>query len=241
MYKNNGRTYISKRLYANKSYISNNLRGTISEYKGVFEGYDYDEFFDNILEARLSESFFKRRLKMLGRPDSFMLSEKLGVELFSKSLNCYIQMWEVGYDKSEPHFFYMISDNPSVSLRFVDCSLYTRRIALKDGYHKKLMDLLAYGPVQFIYLETPATTSINPSRQNLFIQEKTFNNAPVRPIVIAMKTNGALNGFYTENPIWFQQVYLSQIKHLECTSVWFDLNARCYWKISILRTSRRTT
>ena len=39
--------------------------------------------------------------------------------------------------------FYMISDNPNVSLGYVDCSLYTRRIALKDDYHKKRMDMLS--------------------------------------------------------------------------------------------------
>ena len=33
--------------------------------------------------------------------------------------------------------FHMISDNPNVSLGIVDCSLYTRRIALKDDYHNK--------------------------------------------------------------------------------------------------------
>ena len=50
--------------------------------------------------------------------------------------------------------FYMISDNPNVSLGIVDCSLYTRRIALKDDYHKKRMDMLAYTPVEFNSLET---------------------------------------------------------------------------------------
>ena len=43
--------------------------------------------------------------------------------------------------------FYMIRDNPNVSLGIVDCSLYTRCIALKDDYHKKRMDMLAYAPV----------------------------------------------------------------------------------------------
>ena len=33
--------------------------------------------------------------------------------------------------------FYMISDNPNVSPGIVDSSLYTRRIALKDNYHKR--------------------------------------------------------------------------------------------------------
>ena len=45
--------------------------------------------------------------------------------------------------------FYMISDNPNVSPGIGDCSLYTRRIALKDDYHKKRMDMLAYTPVEF--------------------------------------------------------------------------------------------
>ena len=44
--------------------------------------------------------------------------------------------------------FYMISDKPNVSLGTADCSLYTRRIALKDDYHKKRMDMLAYAPVE---------------------------------------------------------------------------------------------
>ena len=54
----------------------------------------------------------------------------------------------------------MISDNPNFSLRIVDYSLYTRRIALKDDYHKKRMDMLAYTPVAFNYLETLAKTFI---------------------------------------------------------------------------------
>ena len=45
--------------------------------------------------------------------------------------------------------FYMISDNFIVSLRIVDCSLYTRLIALKDDYHKKRMDILALSLVEY--------------------------------------------------------------------------------------------
>ena len=35
---------------------------------------------------------------------------------------------------------YMISDNPNKSLGIVDCSLYNRRIALKNDYHQKRKD-----------------------------------------------------------------------------------------------------
>ena len=56
--------------------------------------------------------------------------------------------------------FYMISDKPKVSLGILDCSLYTRRIALKDDYHKKRMDMLAYASVEYNNLETLAKTFI---------------------------------------------------------------------------------
>ena len=82
----------------------------------------------------------------------------------------------------------MISDNPNVSLGIVDCSFYTRRIDFKDDYHKKQMDMIAYTPVVFNFLETLAKYFIIPPRQNQFVQENIFNNAPVRRIAIAMNT-----------------------------------------------------
>ena len=182
VYTNNHLIYNSKGLYAHKSYISNNFKGAISEYKGVLhcEGYDYEEFPDEIMEASLAEPFFTRRMKMLTRPDGFMLYGKLGVDFFSTSELLYPNMKiRLRLIRARPNF-YMISDNPNVSLGSVDCSLYTRRIALKDDYHKKRMDMLAYTPVEFNYLETLAKTFIIPARQNQFIQENIFNNAPVR-------------------------------------------------------------
>ena len=83
---------------------------------------------------------------MLSRPDGFMLYGKLGVDFFSVSELLYpnmkIRLRLIGARSN----FYMISD---VSLEIVDCSLYTRCIALKDDYHKKRMDMLAYIPVEF--------------------------------------------------------------------------------------------
>ena len=110
--------------------------------------------------------------------------------------------------------FYLISDNPNVSLGIVDCSLYTRRIALKDGCNGKRIDMLAFTPVEFSYLETVAATFIIPARQNQFIQENLFNNAPVSRIAIATNTNSAFTGSDTENPIWYQQFELRQFKIL---------------------------
>ena len=110
--------------------------------------------------------------------------------------------------------FYMISDNPIVSLGIVDCSLYTRRIALKDDYHRKRMDMLAYAPVENNHLEILAKTYILPARQNQFIQENLFNNALIRRVAIAMNTNSAFTGSFTENPFWYQQFDLRQNKIL---------------------------
>ena len=204
---NNQQIYNSNGLYAHKSYISNYFKGAISEYKRVFrcEGYVYEEFPNEIMEAPLSERFFTRGMKMLSRPDGFMLYGKLGVDFFSTSELLYPNMKiSLRLIRARPNF-YMISDNPNVSLGIVDCSLYTRRIALKDDYHKKRKDMLAYNPVEFNYLETLAMIFVIPARQNQFIQDNIFNNAPVRRIAIAMNTNSAFTGSYTENPFWYQQ------------------------------------
>ena len=93
--------------------------------------------------------------------------------------------------------FYMISDNPNVSLGIVDCSLYTHRIALKDEYHRKWLDMIAFAPVEYNYLETLAKTFIIPARQIQFIEENNFNKAPIRRFAIAMNTNSAFTGSFT--------------------------------------------
>ena len=75
-------------------------------------------------------------------------------------------------------------------------------------------ELLAHTHVAFIYLEILAKTFVIPSRQNQFIQENIVNSAPFRPIAIAMNTNSAFTGSYTENPFWYQNFNLRQIRIL---------------------------
>ena len=87
------------------------------------------------MEAPLSETLSERRMKMLSRPDGFVLYGKLGVDFFS--------IFELSYPNTKISLqliraspkFYMSSDNPNVSLGNVNCSLYLRRIALKVDYH----------------------------------------------------------------------------------------------------------
>ena len=103
------------------------------------------------MEAHLPEAFLTRRTKMLSRPDGFKLYGKLGTDFFSTSELLYPNMKiRLRLIRARPNF-YMISDNPNVSFGIVDCSLYTRRVALKDDYHKKRIDMLAYAPVEFNY------------------------------------------------------------------------------------------
>ena len=82
-------------------------------------------------------------MRMLNTPDSFLLYGKVGIDFLSFSELLYPNMRiRLRLIRARP-IFYMISDNPNVSLGIVDCSVYTRRFALKDDYHKQRMDMLA--------------------------------------------------------------------------------------------------
>ena len=166
-----------------------------------------------------------------------MLYDKLGVEFFSTSELLYPNMKiRLRLIRARTNF-YMISDNPNVSLGIVDYSLYTRRIALKDDYHKKRMDMVTYTPVEFNYLETLAKTLIISFRQNQFIQENIFINDPVRRIAIAMNTNSAFTGSYTKNPFWYQQFELRQIRILRGGQpiVDFDAADNCHLDVTTMK------
>ena len=76
------------------------------------------------------------------------------------------------------------------------------------------MDRLDYTPVELNHLETVVETFIIPTRENQFIRENSFDNAPVRRVAIALNTNSGFTGSYTENPCWHQQFDLRQIRIL---------------------------
>ena len=213
VYINNQQIYKTNGLYAHKSNISNNFKGAITEYNGVLhcEGYDYEQDLEDIANP-LPDPFFTRRMKLLSGPDGFMLYGKLGIDFFSTSELLYPNMKiRLRLIRARPSF-YKISDTSNVRLGIVGCSLYTRRTALKDDYHKKRKDMLAYAPVEYNYLETLAKTFTIPARQNQFIREKTFDNTPIRRIAIAMNTNSGFTGSFTEKPLWYQQIDLRQVR-----------------------------
>ena len=174
------------------------------------EGYDYDEEPEKFLES----PFFTRRMELYSRPDGFMLYGKLGIDFFTTSELLYPNMKvQIRLIQPRPNF-YMISENPNVSLGIVDCSLYTRRVMLKEDYHKRRMSQLAHATVEYNYMETLANTFIILARQKQFIQENLFNNAPIGRKAIAMNSNSAFTGSFAENPFWYQQFYLRDIRIL---------------------------
>ena len=152
----------------------------VTEYKGVLhcEGYDYEEDPENLLEC----PFFTRRMKLYGI-DFHTTSELLYPN--GKIRIRLIQAWPK---------LNMISEDPNVSLGFVDCFLYTRRLMLKEDYQRKGMSQLAYAPFEYDYMETLAKTYMIPARQNQVIQENNFNNPPIRRISIAMIWSSAFTG-----------------------------------------------
>ena len=91
--------------------------------------------------------------------------------------------------------------------------------------------------MEFSYSETLAKTSIIAGRQKQLIQEDIFNNAPVRRIAIAMKTNSAFTGSDTENSFWDQQFDLRQIRIFRGgqPTVRFDAEDNCRLYIATMK------
>ena len=158
------------------------------------------------------EPNFARRMETLSRFGGFMLYGKLGVDFSTSELTYPDMKVRLCLIRAQPNFF-MISENPNVSVAIVGCPLNTRRIAFKDDYHKNRTDMLAYTPVEYNYLDTLAKNFIIAARQNQLTQEFIFNDAPDDRIAIALKRNSAFTGSFTENPFRYQQFQLRQIEN----------------------------
>ena len=166
-----------------------------------------------------------------------MLYGKLGIDFLATSELLYPNMKvQNRLNRARPNF-YMISENPNVSLGFEDCSLYTRSVMLKEGYHKKRMSQLAYAPVEYNYTERLTKTLILPARQNQFIQENMFDNAPKCRKAIAMNSNSAFSGSFAENPFWYQQFNLRAIRILRVGQpfVHHDTTDNCHLYVKTMK------
>ena len=178
LYINNHQSYNSNGLYAHKSHICNNFKSTLSDYKGVLhcEGYDYEEDPENLLEG----PFFSRRLKLYSRLDGFMLYGKLGIDFLTTSELLHPNMKvRIRLTRARPNFF-MISENPNVSLGFVDRSLFSardaqRRLSQKENVSTSLCSswVQLHGNVGKDFYHSCTTQPIH-SRKN--IQQRTYTS-----------------------------------------------------------------
>ena len=75
-----------------------------------------------------------------------------------------------------------------------------------------------HAAVVFNYLETLPKTFVITARQNQFIQENIFSNAPIRLIAFAMTKNSAFTQSPSENPSWYQKCDLRQVEYSEVVS-----------------------
>ena len=143
--------------------------------------YDYEECSDKIRARKcLGLNFFTRRMKMLSRPDGFMLYCKSSVDFFSSSdLPCPNMKVRLRLIWATP-IFYMISHNPNVSFRFVHCFfvavvMFLRLMIITK---KKRKYMLAYTTMDFNDLETLVLTAI-PARQNQLTRKSILSMLPV--------------------------------------------------------------
>ena len=177
--------------------------------KGILACHEYS--FEELPDA-FDMHPFTDRANCLGTEITFLLYGRLAIDLFTcKKLLLPNPKIRIKLIRARPSF-YMLSDNPNVSLKIVDCSLFTRRFLVAVPNHQNLQWNLENKPAQYNYIETIARNFILPSRQNQFIQKNIFNNAPIRKRVVARNTNSACAGSFQENPFSYQRFHLRELR-----------------------------
>ena len=124
------------------------------------------------MEAQLSEPFFTRKMKMLCRPDGFMLYGKLEVDFFTICRSLYPNWKDRWRLIRARHNFHMISDNPHVSLGIVDFHFtlvfwFSRMIITRKEW--TCLRILPSGTTTLRLCQKPF---ILPAGQTQFIREK---------------------------------------------------------------------
>ena len=216
--------YNANGLCPHKAQISNKLNSSAVSNKGILacHGYSFEEYPDAFDMHPLTD-----RANSLGTGITVSLYGRLAIDLFTcEKLLLPNTKARIKLIRARPNF-YMLSDNPNVSLKIVDCSLFTRRVLVAEPNHQYLQWNLEREPAQYIYMETIAKTFIIPSRQNLFIKKKLFNNAPIRRIAVAMNTNSAVAVSFHENPFNYWQFHLRELRIIRGGRVIVSLDTTC--------------
>ena len=201
--------------------ISNEINSSAVSNKGMLVCHVYS--FEEHPEA-FDMYPFTDRANSLGSGITFSLYGSLAIDLFTcEKLLLPKTEVRIKLIRARPKF-YMLSDNPNVGLIIVDSLLFTRRVSVVEPNHQYLQCNLEREPAQNKHTETIARTSIISSRQNQFMQEKKFNNAPLRKITVAMNTNSAFAGSFHENSFTYQQFHLRELRVIQCRRAIFSLD-----------------
>ena len=91
VYINNQQIFNCNTLYAHKSYISNNFKRAVSEYKCTARVRTMKNFLMKLWKRLCLNLFFTKRMKMFSTLDGFMLYGKWELTL-SPLLKCYFQI-----------------------------------------------------------------------------------------------------------------------------------------------------
>ena len=154
--------YNANGLYPQKARISSEFNSSAVSNKGKLacHGYSFEEYSD-----AFDMHPFTDRANSLGTGISFSLYGRLANDLFTceKSLlpNTKVQIKLI---RARPNFK-MLSENPNVNLKTVDCSLFIRRSLVAEPNHQYLQWNLKREPAQNNNLETIARTFIIPCRK----------------------------------------------------------------------------
>ena len=149
--------YNANELYPHKAQISNEFNSSAVSNREVLacHGYSFKEF-----PSAFDMHPFTDRANSLGTWITFSLSGELAIDRFTyeKLLlpNTKVRIKPI---LARPNF-YMLSDNPNVSPKNVDCSLFTRRILIAEPNHQYLQGNLEREPAQYNYMETIARNFI---------------------------------------------------------------------------------
>ena len=121
--------------YPPKAQISNEFNSSAVSNKGIpacqrFSFEEYPDAFDM--------HPFTDRANSLGTGITFSLYGRLALDLFTcEKLLLPNTKVRIKLIRARPNF-YMLSDNPNFSLKFVDCSLFTGRILVAEPNHQYL-------------------------------------------------------------------------------------------------------
>ena len=146
MYLNNQQIYNSNGLYGHKALISNEFNASTRNNE-IMKGFCYvtDMNLKNILAILIKSPFIDREEELLLK-NGTTYYDKLAIDLFQceKLLlpNTKVRLKLI---RAGPNF-YMITYNPHVSLKVLDCSLFTRRVVVNEVYHQTIKYQLTHQP-----------------------------------------------------------------------------------------------